>query len=86
MSAYIKLSTLEYPRHVGDIAIDPSGEQDYAHVSFVNPPEINPLTQRYYEIPPIQVDGVWVMQWAVRDLTPEEVEELSNPRDPRFPI
>jgi hypothetical protein len=25
MSAYIKLSTGEYPRHIGDIHIDPAG-------------------------------------------------------------
>ena len=34
MSTYIKLSTLEYPRHIGDIAIDPTSEADYALVFF----------------------------------------------------
>jgi len=75
MSTYIKRSTLEYPRHIGDIDLDANGMSDYALVPWVNPPVYNPLTQRCYEIAPIEVDNTWVMQWQVRDATVEEIEE-----------
>ncbi len=79
MSAYIKLSTLEYPRHEGDIAIDPAGAQDYALVRWVDPPSFDYATQRCYEIAPINDDGVWTMQWFVRDATPDEIEQANKP-------
>jgi len=74
MSAYIKLSTLEYPRHVGDIAIDPDGESDYANVEWVDPPVHDIKTQLCMESTPEQIDGVWRMTWTVRSLTQEEIQ------------
>ena len=44
MTAYIKLSTNEYPRHAGDIALDPAGE--YAVVQWTDMPEFDRATQR----------------------------------------
>ena len=73
MSAYIKLSTLEYPRHVGDIALDPEGE--YAPVQWVDPPQFDGATQVAYEVAPECVDGAWRMVWQVRDLTEQEIAE-----------
>ena len=82
MSAYIKLSTLEYPRHQGDIRLEhPNiGEEfvcpeTYAHVEYVTPPEINGETQTAYQLPPVQTNGVWNMVWVVRDLTAEELAD-----------
>jgi len=79
MSAYIKLSTLEYPRHVGDIEIDPAGAQDYALVQWVDPPIFDRATQRCNEAAPIEIDGTWTMQWFVRDATPKEIEQANKP-------
>jgi hypothetical protein len=81
MTAYIKLSTGEYPRHPGDIALDPKGV--YAVVEWVDPPEIDPVTQRCYEGAPINDNGTWRMTWVVRQATQEEIDEASKPFDPR---
>jgi len=82
MSSYIKLSTNEFPRHIGDIQIDPAGMDDYAHVEWVEMPEFNSETQRCIAGFPQQVDGIWYWTWAVRDATPEEIEEANKPFDP----
>ena len=82
MSAYIKLSTHEYPRHQGDIRLEhPNiGEEfvcpeTYAHVEYVETPDHNYETQTAYQLPPAQTNGVWNMVWAVRDLTAEELAD-----------
>jgi hypothetical protein len=86
MSAYIKLSTLEYPRYEGDIRLDhPEITEDqtgaifpcpdtYALVTPVQMPECNYEIQCVEELPPVQIDGVWTQQFLVRDLTVEELE------------
>jgi hypothetical protein len=86
MSAYIKLSTLEYPKHEGDIRLEHSkilesqtGDtfpcpDTYALVEPVEPPEHNPATQIVYELAPEQVDGGWRMAWGVRDKTQEDYD------------
>jgi len=79
MSAYIKLSTLDYPRHIGDIEIDAAGMADYAHVEWRDPPEYDKATQRCGETAPVQENGVWHMVWAVRDATQEEIDYANNP-------
>lgn len=71
MSAFINLNTLEYPRHAGDIELDPNGE--YAPVIWVDPPEYNDAREFAYEGPPEQKNGEWHMTWLVRDLTAEEM-------------
>ena len=83
MTAYIKLSTNEYPRHDGDIAIDPAGAANYAEVQWVDRPAYDRLTQRCAEGVPEQIDGQWRMTWVVREATPEEIENAKNPVDPR---
>ena len=82
MTTYIKLSTLEYPRHVGDIALDSSGMSDYAHVEWTAEPEFDRATQRCIEGAPAQTDGVWYMTWVVRDATPQEIERANALLDP----
>ena len=86
MSAYIKLSTLEYPRHEGDIRIEhPNIREDqtypnfpcpdtYALVTPIQIPSYNDETQCVEELQPIQIEGVWTQQFLVRDLTAEELE------------
>jgi len=88
MSIYIKLLTLEYPRHEGDIRLEypeiletQTGDDfpcpsTYAKVEWVDPPEINPNTQKYFELSPTQVGGIWTIVWGVKDLTDEEKEDL----------
>jgi hypothetical protein len=95
MSAYIKLSTLEYPRHEGDIRLEhpeilesQTGDtfpcpDTYQLVQWVDMPTITEY-QQAYEIAPIQQNGVWIMRWEVRDLTLQEIEfiqttKTSNP-------
>lgn len=78
MSAFIKLSTLEYPRHVGDIAIDPVGPHDFEPVAWVDKPAHDPEKQDCLEGAPVQQDGQWVMTWVVTDLTPEEIQDRKD--------
>jgi hypothetical protein len=90
MSAYIKLSTLEYPRHEGDIRLDyPEITEDqtgdnfpcpdtYALVKEINPPEFNSATQVCYETTPLQIENVWTQQWVVRNMTDEEVQARAD--------
>lgn len=68
MSTYIKLSTQEYPRHIGDIEIDPAGMADYALVEWVDPPTFDPQTQRRAQQAPQQQGGKWVMVWEVTQI------------------
>lgn len=79
MNAYIKLSTNEYPRHEGDIAVDPDGASAYAEVIWVDMPEYNSSTQICSEGSPVQVDGQWKMTWQVRDATAQEIEYMNRP-------
>lgn len=93
MSTYIKLSTLEYPRYIGDIEIDPDGMSDYSPVEYVDPPQFDPNLQRCLQKPPEQRDGKWFMVWEVALIsesvviippevieTPESLEMAKNVR------
>lgn len=91
MSAYIKLSTLEYPRYEGDIRLEyreilesQTGDtfpcpDTYATVQWVDEPSYNIETQLAYELAPVNNNGTWFMVWAVRDLTQEEID-ARNPQ------
>ena len=72
MSTYIKLSTLEYPRHNGDIQNDPAGMADYAEVQWVDQPTFNRERERCAIGSPAQVDGQWVTTWNVTPIPDEE--------------
>ena len=74
---FINTKTLEYPRHPGDIELDPEGS--YAEVMWVDPPEIDTTTYRFYELPPILENGVWTMAWGIREATPEEISSVNTP-------
>ena len=82
MSAYIKLSTLEYPRHIGDIEIDPAGMADYAHVEWVDPPAFDYETQRLSQKTPENRNGQWFMAWEVTQIPePEMSAKLRDKRN-----
>ena len=71
MTTYINTTTMEYPRHAGDIAIDPTGT--YAEVQWVDRPEFDTSTQACDEGTPENVDGVWRKTWVVRPITEQEL-------------
>lgn len=88
MTAYIKLSTLEYPRHEGDIRNEhPEINEDqtwpdfpcpdtYALVEWVEPPAADWSAKEVAEqLPPEQVGGTWKVQWRVKVLSDEEYEK-----------
>ena len=87
MSAYIKLSTSEYPRYEGDIRLDyPDMGEDfvcpdtYAVVNWVDRPSIE-SNQISYELAPESIDGNWHIVWGVRNLTQEEIDIINQPRN-----
>jgi hypothetical protein len=91
MSAYIKVSTNEYPRHEGDIRLEYPDMGDvfvcpdaYSPVEQVTAPEIDGMTQVVFELPPVFTDGVWRMVWGSRNLTPEEIALREAMADPSY--
>lgn len=72
MSTYIKLSTLEYPRHIGDIELDPAGMQDYALVEWVDPPQIDETRERMSIGIPVKVDNKWLTTWSIVAIPDQE--------------
>lgn len=75
--AFIKLATLEYPRHEGDIRAEhpeilesQTGDtfpcpDTYAPVYWVERPEHDPFLEQSKETTPVQIDGKWYVNWAV---------------------
>lgn len=89
MSAYIKLSTLEYPRHEGDIRLEHPeiGDEfvcppEYAEVFATPQPVFVEKEQCVYELPPENIDGVWTMVWAVHTYTQEEKDFMASMQNP----
>ena len=83
MSTYIVKSTGEYPIHFGDIVIryphatEENIPEDLALILETSRPTIND-GQGVYEAPPVEIDGSWVQQWDVRNLTQEEINNLNT--------
>lgn len=77
MSAYINLDTMEYPRHPGDVALDPT-----ANWEIVNETEIPECEE--YEVAeesfPENIGGIWFKKWVIRPMTIEERALTDNPR------
>lgn len=88
---YIKLATMEYPRHEGDIRLEhpdiPEGltgetficPDTYAKVKEVEMPSPG-LNQAVYEVMPEQINGEWVQQFNIRELTKEELDFIEKTR------
>jgi hypothetical protein len=78
MAAYINIITREYPFYPGDMELrfpnfdENNVHEDYAVVLQPDLPE-HTDTQKVDEIAPSLIDGVWTKQYAVIDLTQEEL-------------
>lgn len=85
MIAYIKLATLEYPRHEGDIRRDHPDIPEsatypnfpcpptYAPVAYTEPPAINPERQRIeLDAPAKLADGTWEARWKITPIPDSE--------------
>lgn len=77
--AYLKISTLEYPLHEGDIRLKHPeiGEEfvlpdDYVDIEYVPHPDFDHELQSITEIAPILIDGKWTMRWQVNQI-PDDV-------------
>jgi len=93
VSTYIKISTLEYPLHEGDIRLafsdipqDLTGDafpcpEGYAPVVIPEPPNVNWAVQLAYPSAPACIDGVWSIAWNVRDFTQEELDNIQAHKD-----
>jgi len=88
MSVYIN-DLGEYPRYMGDVQLVmpewQSGDAlpiGWSEVVEVLGPSVDE-TQTYYEVAPIEIDGVWTQQWEVRELTEEELAIRNAPRTAR---
>lgn len=81
MSTYIKLSTNEYPRHIGDIEIDPAGMVDYALVEWVDMPSFDREKEHCNQGLPIQIDGKWFTNWVITQIP--DSEEATKVREQR---
>ena len=81
MSLFINTDTMEYPRHMGDIANEPNA--NWAEVERTTMLEYA-VGQAPYELTPILVNNTWTQQWAIRDLTPEELLQEKQLRLQQF--
>lgn len=75
MNAYIKLSTKEYPRYIGDIEIDPAGMSDYAVINIPARPEFDVDAYVGEFGPAEEIDGAWYATWIVKQI---QYEYCSN--------
>lgn len=87
MIAYLKLATLQYPLCEGDIRLEypeiteeQTGENfpcpnTYVPVEVAPFPSFNKETQIVEATAPIQKNGKWTQGWALREMTPAELEQ-----------
>jgi hypothetical protein len=82
---YIKLSTLEYPRHQGDIRLEYPNMGDefvcpdtYALVNVEPIPDYDPDTSVFEFQDPYERDGQWFQNAIIRLLTQEEIENRNK--------
>lgn len=84
MKTYLHTQTLERPLTERDVRsrfpnitfahpFDPP--EPYAEYQQTPTPEYDLITHGVREIDPVEQDGVWVQQWEVYELDPEQVEE-----------
>lgn len=79
----------EYPRHIGDIQLEhpdwkpenplPEG---WKKVEEAPRPTVKE-TEVAFEGFPVEVKGVWIQNWEVRELTAEELERRNAPKTAR---
>lgn len=78
MSTYIKLSTKEYPRHIGDIEIDPAGMDDYAPLVFTERPAFNSETHYCALGPAEEIDGVWQSTFVITQIPYDQCAQTTR--------
>jgi len=93
MISFIKLSTLEYPLHEGDIRLEhpeilesQTGDtfpcpDTYAPVEWIDPPSITENQSVGLGVPVQDESGKWKTTWTVNDLTPEEIQARKDWED-----
>jgi hypothetical protein len=88
MSYYIKLSTLDYPKHQGDIRLEHPEIGDeficpdtYAEVLDTERPSYDFKIQTIYEDPPSLIDGKWYKNYVVRNYTQQELDAFKKAND-----
>jgi hypothetical protein len=87
MSDLIRLDPFRWPYSVAQLRLDEASRsisvapraEELAHygVFRVTPqqqPEFDPAVERVQEVAPVEVDGQWLQQWELIELTPEEQE------------
>lgn len=81
MTAYIKISTGDYPRYIGDIELDPAGMEDYAIVEPVPMPALQSVNFYWTQTKPIFVPDTetWREKWV---LTPMPTNRIQTNVDP----
>lgn len=84
MSDYLNINTGQFPLHEGDIQlIHPGWTADqplpstFAKVEWQDQPELG-KNQTAFAISPKEINGVWIRQWIIYDLTEEEIQEQQN--------
>jgi len=94
MSAYFNTVTQEYPLYPGDMQLrfadfdEANPPEGYVMVPDVNPPEFDGGKQYLEELLPILIDGVWIKQFIVHDLTQEQInaqDALTNAIKSMYP-
>lgn len=65
MSAYLKLSTMEYPRFPGDVEADPDGATAYVLVQDDPVPTFRPDREHILYGTPENRDGTWYNPWRI---------------------
>jgi|APCry1669189034_1035192.scaffolds.fasta_scaffold29309_2 hypothetical protein len=85
MSYYIKLSTLDYPRHQGDIRLEHPEIGDeficpntYAEVFDPNDFTFDKHLQTVHEEPPSLIDGKWYKNYVIKNYTQQELDEIEQ--------
>lgn len=73
---FINEDTLLYPANQGDIDLDPTAH--WAEVVKTEPPLVE-FDEEPYQLAPEKIAGVWTQKWAVRKLTPFQLEIKQGP-------
>jgi len=88
MTVYLNTQTHEYPRYAGDLnllgwVVGQSLPENWEEVEETPMPETLD-SEVAYEIEPKKVNNKWVQQWAIRDLTEQEVTMVTTPPPPTY--
>lgn len=75
MSSFINVETGEWPLHQGDLDLMYGANiPETIRPLIYMPQEGAGKDQTYDKKNPIEIDGVWIVTWTIRDKTVEELE------------